>query len=204
MTKKDKLLKVREKMLADDSLPLKKGANKLVFGAGNPEAEVLFIGEGPGYHEDQKGIPFVGRAGILLNKLLSSIKLDREEVFITNVVHYRPPNNRDPAPDELEAFSKYLDRIIKIIDPKVIVTLGRFSMRKFVPGVYISDVHGVPQEVKWKDRKLLVIPMYHPAAALRNGKILEAEKLDFLKIPNIINKRVEVSENNETVQTALM
>src|SRR5260221_2893300 len=116
MTKREELIKLMREMEKDDSLPLKKGAGKLVFGAGDVETKILFIGEGPGFHEDQQGIPFVGQAGKLLDKVLESIKLDRKKVFITNVVHHRPPSNRDPLPEELSAYGKYLDKIIEIID----------------------------------------------------------------------------------------
>src|SRR5690606_6182380 len=147
-------------MLQDASLPLKKGATKLVFGEGDPESRIMFIGEGPGYWEDQKGEPFVGNAGALLNHLLSAIGLKRKDVFITNVVHHRPPDNRDPLPEELAAYRTYLDKMIDIISPKVIVTLGRFSMGKFIPGVLISRVHGKPHAVKWKEKDVVILPMY--------------------------------------------
>ena len=145
MVDEDKLTKLRElkkKMKEDMSLPLRKTAVNLVFGEGSSDAKLLFLGEGPGYWEDQKGRPFVGNAGALLNQLLYSIKLPREEVFITNVVCYRPPENRDPLPEEIAAFEPYIDEMIEVIKPKVIVTLGRFSMAKFIPGVKITVVHG--------------------------------------------------------------
>lgn len=197
--KKEKLESLKEKMQEDISLPLRKGATNLVFGEGNPDTDILFIGEGPGYWEDQKARPFVGNAGILLNKLLQSIKVNREDVFITNVVCFRPPNNRDPLPEEIDAFKPYIDEIIEIVHPKMIVTLGRFSMAKFLPNVFISSVHGSVNNIKWKDRDLLVIPMYHPAAALRNGNIMNLIKNDFLKIPDELNKiksKVVVSQMN--------
>src|SRR3989337_2396428 len=128
MSKFEELHKLKERMDADDSLPLRKGATKLVFGVGNTETKILLIGEGPGYYEDQSGEPFVGQAGKLLDKLLILAGLERKKVFITNVVHHRPPENRDPLPEEISAYGKYLDKIIKIIDPKLILTLGRFSM----------------------------------------------------------------------------
>src|SRR3989344_1232517 len=131
MGKKEKLDEIRKRMNEDKSLPLRSGATQLVFGDGNPETDILFIGEGPGYWEDQKGLPFVGNAGKLLDQLLYSIKLDRTKDYITNVVHHRPPENRDPEPEEISSYKPYLDGIIQIIDPKVIVTLGRFSMAKF-------------------------------------------------------------------------
>jgi uracil-DNA glycosylase family 4 len=185
--KKGKLLEdLKQKMEKDDSLPLKKGATRLVFGVGNPEAQILFIGEGPGYWEDQKGEPFVGNAGKLLDTLLQSIELERSDVYITNVVHHRAPENRDPLPGEIKAYENYLNEIIRIIDPKVIVTLGRFSMAKFLPFVKISSVHGKVRKVKWDDKEFVVIPMYHPAAALRNPEVMRQEKADFLKMPEIL------------------
>jgi uracil-DNA glycosylase len=185
-SKRQKLVNLKKKMLKDATLPLKKDATNLVFGSGDPEAEIMLIGEGPGYWEDQKGIPFVGNAGLLLNQMLMSIGLDRKKVFITNVIHYRAPNNRDPEDGEIKAFQTYLDEIIEIIKPKLIITLGRFSMAKFIPGVYISKVHGKPEMVRFKKRKILVVPMYHPAAALRNGSVKELLKNDFLNIPEIL------------------
>ena len=191
MNKYDELHNLKDKMEMDDSLPLKKGAGKLVFGSGNTETKILLIGEGPGRNEDQQGLPFVGQAGKLLDKLLSLTGLERKSVFITNIVHHRPPENRDPLPNEIESYGKYLDQIIDIIKPKVIITLGRFSMAKFLPDVFISDVHGKKFDVIWGDPldgvKFIVVPMYHPAASLRNGKILEAEKNDFLELKNILN-----------------
>lgn len=186
--KEEKLQKLKEKMLADTSLPLKAGATNLVFGDGSADAKIMFIGEGPGYWEDMKGIPFVGNAGAFLNQLLAAVNITRSEVFITNVVHHRPPENRDPDPAELEAYKKYLDEMIDIIDPKVIITLGRFSMAKFLPGVMISGVHGKPKEVIFNSRNLLVIPMYHPAAGLRNGSVKLQMVEDFKKIPDIIKE----------------
>jgi len=188
MSKKEKLAELKKKALADKKLPLREGATNLVFGVGNPETKILFIGEGPGYWEDIKAEPFVGNAGALLNRLLASIELKREEVFITNMVMFRPPNNRDPEGEELAAFAPYVDGIIKIIDPKVIVTLGRFSMAKFLPTARISSVHGQPQGVTWGggEKELTVVPMYHPAAALRNGGILMQIQDDFKKLPAIL------------------
>lgn len=195
--RREKLIKLREKMLSDASLPLKKEANKLVFGAGDVMAEIVMIGEGPGYWEDQKGIPFVGRAGSLLNQFLSLIGLDRDKVFITNVVHHRPPENRDPTVEEIAAYRPYLDGIIDIIEPKVVVTLGRFSMAKFMPGVKISQMHGKERVVDWGKRKILVVPMYHPAAALRNGGVKELAKQDFLRLPEVLDLYSE--QNDDTM-----
>lgn len=199
MTKEEKqkaLDKLKEKMSRDEALPLRKGATNLVFGEGNSDAKVVFIGEGPGYWEDQKGRPFVGNAGAFLNQLLHSIKLPREDVFITNVVNYRPSGNRDPLPEEIAAFSPYIDKMIEIIKPKVIVTLGRFSMAKFLPGVKISDVHGKLHTVVWKGREITIVPMYHPAAGLRNGEIKRRTVEDFRKLPEILKEtdKIEVEQ----------
>ncbi len=188
MNKYQTLHELKDKMEKDDSLPLKKGADKLVFGSGNTEAKILLIGEGPGRNEDLQGLPFVGQAGKLLDKLLLLSGLERRKVFITNIVHHRPPENRDPLPNEVESYGKYLDQIIKIIKPKMIITLGRFSMAKFLPNVFISDVHGKKFDVIFEGDNLSVIPMYHPAASLRNGKILEAEKNDFLELKKVLDE----------------
>jgi DNA polymerase len=184
--------KLKKEMLSNESLPLRKGTNNLVIGEGSLNSKVMFIGEGPGFWEDKLGRPFVGAAGKLLDKLLLSINLPREEVFISNVVCYRPPANRDPTPSEIAAFQPYIDRLIEIIKPKVIVTLGRFSMAKFLPGTKISYIHGKPHHVDWKERKITVVPMYHPAAALRNGQVMHQEQADFEKLPEIIKKATKV------------
>lgn len=155
---------------------------KAVPGEGNPEAEVLLLGEAPGYHESIQGKPFVGAAGQLLTELLKSINLERMDVFICNMLRHRPPDNRDPLPEEIEACEPFLDEQIKIIEPKIIVTLGRFSMNKFLPNEYISKIHGQKRDIDFGGRKYIVIPMYHPAAALRNATIMKELKEDFQKI----------------------
>ena len=160
-----------------------KGRNKSVPGEGNVHPRILFIGEGPGYHEDQQGRPFVGPAGRLLEEALASIDLKRADVFITNVVKCRPPENRDPLPDEIMACNDYLDRQIEALNPQAIVTLGRFSMAKFfTKGEKISAIHGRAK----RGRERIYIAMYHPAAALRNAKTMEEFRADFKKIPLII------------------
>jgi uracil-DNA glycosylase family 4 len=206
MDKQKLLQELRKQMLADKNLPLRKGSTNLVFGEGNPEAEIFCLGEGPGYWEDQKGRPFVGNAGALLNQLLYSIKVPRDEVFITNVVCYRPPENRDPLPEEIAAFQPYIDKIIEIINPKAVITLGRFSMGKFLPNVKITAVHGKPYEVNWNSKKLLVVSMFHPAAALRSGEVLRMIKEDFLKLPGIISsfKNKKEEKKIEIIQEKLI
>ena len=155
-----------------------------VPGAGNPLAEILFIGEGPGFHENEQGLPFVGRSGQFLDELLEGCGMDRSMVFITNVVKCRPPGNRDPKPEELTACGRYLDQQIAVINPKVIVTLGRFSMAKFIHNAKISQIHGQPRWVRGR----LIVPMYHPAAALRLGSLRAVMKDDFAKLPEWIEQ----------------
>ena len=155
-----------------------------VPGEGPPDAEILFVGEGPGFHEDQQSRPFVGPAGKFLEELLASIGLRRDQVFITNVVKCRPPNNRDPLPGEIEACEKYLKRQIELIKPKVIVSLGRFSLVWFFPGDKISKGHG---QVKVKDGTYF-IPIYHPAAALHAGNMRKVIEEDFKKIPAVLER----------------
>ena len=196
MTKKQLLDELKSKMKADISLPLCRGATQLVFGDGDPDTEILFIGEGPGYWEDQKGVPFVGNAGSLLNQLLLKIGMQRQDVYITNVVHHRPPENRDPTPEEIMTYQPYLDEIIKIIDPKMIVTLGRFSMGKFIPNVFISSVHGREKTVDWEGKYITVVPMYHPAAALRSTEVKLKLTADFERLPEVLKK---IKEKNDTI-----
>jgi DNA polymerase len=155
--------------------PLYLGTKNGVPGEGSPEAEVMFIGEGPGYHEDRQGRPFVGPAGAFLNELLASIGLDRSSVFITNVVKHRTPENRDPLPEEIDACADYLQRQIEAINPKVIVTLGRYSMAIFFPTAKISQIHGQAKVVGNR----IVVAMYHPAAALHQQTLRQTVVEDF-------------------------
>jgi DNA polymerase len=151
------------------------GTKNPVPGEGSPTAEVMFIGEAPGYREDQQGRPFVGPAGQFLNELLATVGLDRKTVFIANVVKHRPPDNRDPLPEEMAACADYLDRQIAAINPKVIVTLGRFSMAKFFPGAKISAIHGQAKKVGGR----IVVAMFHPAAALHQQSLRQTVIDDF-------------------------
>lgn len=194
MSKREKLQKLEEKMEVDDSLPLKKSDTNLVFGVGDPDARILFIGEGPGYWENLKKEPFVGNAGKFLDQLLRSINMPRESVYITNVVHHRAPENRDPLVEEIAAYGKYLDEMIGIIDPEVVITLGRYSMGKFLPTAKISSAHGKLYRVNWNGKNLFVIPMYHPAAALRNGEVMRLAKEDFLRLPDALEKVKEMKK----------
>ena|SRR3989344_6160610 len=195
-TKQDLLNQLKKKMSEDNTLPLKKEATNLVFGEGDPEAEIMCIGEGPGYYEDQKARPFVGNAGAFLNQLLAVAGYEREKVYITNVIHYRPPENRDPEANEIAAFKPYLDKMIEIIEPDVILTLGRFSMGKFLPDARISKVHGKNYNVSWQGKDLVVIPMYHPAAGLRNPTVKAETIEDFKNLPKIMEV-LEKKENKD-------
>jgi DNA polymerase len=161
-----------------------------VPGEGREDAEIMFIGEAPGWHEDQQGRPFVGPAGQFLDELLQSIGLKRSEVYIANVVKCRPPSNRDPLPDEIEACRKWLDRQIEVIKPKVIVTLGRHSMARFFPGTTISRVHGTVRQ----GDGVTYFAMYHPAAALHQGSLRRVIMEDMLKIPSLLTQTEEVRE----------
>ena len=165
-----------------------------VPGEGPANAEIMFIGEGPGFHENEQGRPFVGAAGKFLDELLASINLQRSDVFIANVVKCRPPNNRDPMPEELAACSGYLERQIQAIDPKVIVTLGRFSMAHFLPNAKISAIHGRASMVNGR----LVVAMYHPAAALHQRSLKETIEADFARLPALIAQASQAPEHKET------
>jgi len=163
---------------------LKLQATQLVFGDGNAEAEVVFIGEAPGKNEDEQGKPFVGAAGKFLSEMLGMINMKREDVYITNIVKYRPPNNRDPLPEEKKEWLPYLQKQLDVIRPKLIVTLGRHSMDVLLPGLKISQVHGQPK--RYKD--LVYLPLFHPAAALYNGGMRQTLIDDFALIPTILKK----------------
>ena len=166
---------------------------KAVPGEGNPQASILFIGEGPGFNEDRQGRPFVGPAGQFLDELLASIDLKRSDVFITNVVKCRPPNNRDPEPHEIAACNDYLDRQIAAIDPDVIVTLGRHSMAKFFGSEKISMIHGRARRVDGR----ICIAMYHPAAGLHQASLKDTIRADFKKIPMIIEQAARMEAESK-------
>lgn len=166
---------------------LRDQATQLVMGSGNPSADIVFIGEAPGKKEDAEGLPFIGASGRFLNTMLEAAGMSREDVYITNIVKYRPPNNRDPLPAEKAAFLPYLLRQLEIIKPKVVVTLGRHSMEYFLPAAKIGEVHGTPHEVLFQGQPLLVIPLFHPAAALYNGGLRQTLVDDFIKVPELIS-----------------
>ncbi len=182
MSSVDILKEVAAEVSVCTKCDLCKGRTKAVPGEGNPQASILFIGEGPGFNEDRQGRPFVGPAGQFLEELLASINLKRSDVFITNVVKCRPPNNRDPEPDEIAACNDYLDRQIAAINPGVIVTLGRHSMAKFFGSEKVSVIHGHARKIDGR----VCIAMYHPAAGLHQASLKDTIRADFKKIPLII------------------
>ncbi|MBR9700485.1 uracil-DNA glycosylase [Candidatus Woesearchaeota archaeon] len=203
MSNKEKLLELLARTKAAD-LPLKESATNLVFGKGNPEAEILFIGEAPGKNEDLKGIPFVGAAGKELDKLLNGIGLTIDDVYIANILKYRPPNNRDPNEDEIKAHTPYLVEQIKTIKPKVICTLGNFSTKfvlagfkvdgmKNIPG--ITGLHGKPRHMTVSDFSFTVIPLYHPAAMLYKRALAETMEKDF----KIVKKHIGGTNKKRTL-----
>ena len=173
-----------------DRCLLARGRTRAVPGDGPENAAIMFIGEGPGFHEDQQGKPFVGVAGQFLNELLQSIGLQRADVYITNVVKCRPPGNRDPLPEEIAACQSYLDRQIALIKPKVIVTLGRYSMARAFPNEKISVIHGKPRKVG----EIVYVPMFHPAAALHQPALRKTVEEDFARLPEILANLNQVED----------
>lgn len=182
MEKRDALKELEEEMIRNNALPLREA--NLVFGEGNIDCKILFIGEAPGQKEDELKRPFVGRSGQLLNKMLEEIGLRREDVYITNIVKRRPPENRDPLPEEIEAYKPYLTRQIGIIKPTLIATLGRFSMNYFLPEAKISKDQGK----LFRADGYFIYPIYHPAAALRGNSMMAEFKESFKKLPKAIAK----------------
>jgi DNA polymerase len=182
MNAAEELKQVAQQVSVCTRCPLHHSRKLAVPGEGPVNAEIMFIGEGPGFHENEQGRPFVGAAGKVLDDLLAKINLKRSEVFIGNVVKCRPPGNRDPQPDELAACSEYLERQIQAINPKVVVTLGRYSLAHFMPNVKIGDVHGQARQLKGR----LVVAMYHPAAGLHQRSLMSTIEEDFKRIPDLI------------------
>jgi len=181
--KSDEILaKVAEEVQVCTKCDLHFSRKNGVPGEGPISAEIMFIGEGPGFHENEQGRPFVGPAGQFLDELLGQVGMQRGDVFIGNVVKCRPPGNRDPRPEELAACDFFLEQQIQTINPKVIVTLGRFSMGKFIPNAKISEVHGLAMRVKGR----LIVPMYHPAAALHQPSLRPVVESDFAQLPDLI------------------
>ena len=176
--RREQLIELYREVAGCTRCPLHADRTKVVFGSGNADAELIFVGEAPGAEEDRQGLPFVGRAGQLLNKLLEEIGMKREDVFIANILKSRPPGNRDPQPDEIEACWPYLERQIDLIEPRVIATLGNFATKKITAGV--------PQVHELGGRTVFVYPLFHPAAALRTPSVLERLRGDFAKLPALL------------------
>ncbi len=187
MNKRAQLQRIQDEILKDSvCAELHDQATQLVFADGDTDADIVFIGEAPGKKEDETGLPFMGAAGKMLNQMLESIGFERKDVYITNIVKYRPPENRDPTKDEKKAFLPYLMRQLEVIAPKLVVTLGRHSMEYFLPGVTIGEVHGQLQTVETPERSWMILPLFHPAAALYNGGLRQTLLEDFAQIPTIL------------------
>ncbi|MDA1197220.1 MAG: uracil-DNA glycosylase [Nanoarchaeota archaeon] len=206
ISKEDLLLDLKQQIWQNKSLPLRASATNIVFGKGNPEAKILFIGEAPGANEDLEGIPFVGAAGKQLDKLLQSIGLTIEDVYIANILKYRPPNNRDPNEEEIVSHTPYLIEQIKIIQPEVVATLGNFSTKfmlakcdtqkmKTIAG--ITALHGKPTKVQLPDLKVTIIPLYHPAAMLYNPKLRTTQEEDFQIIKKFLSSTISIQKTLE-------
>jgi uracil-DNA glycosylase family 4 len=183
-TKQQKLTEIKQQILDKNVCPeLAAQATQLVFGEGSTSADIVLVGEAPGKQEDLKGQPFVGASGKFLDEMLEMIALKRSDVYITNIVKYRPPANRDPLPDEKAAFLPYLQAQLAVIQPKVVVTLGRHSLNCFLPDLSISNVHGQPKRLNGQ----VYLPLFHPAAALYNGAMRQTLIDDFAKLPAVIS-----------------
>ena len=171
---------------------LSQGRTQVVFGSGHPEADLMFVGEAPGFHEDKQGVPFVGQAGKLLEKLLAGIGMGREDVYIANVIKCRPPGNRDPQQDEIEACESHLWKQIELIRPKLVATLGNFATKLLTAQpTGITRVHGQEREVDLGGNRVLLYPLYHPAAALYTPRMLEVLAADFARIPALLGRSIE-------------
>jgi uracil-DNA glycosylase family 4 len=194
------LTQLCEEIIACRDCELANYRTKAVPGEGAEDADLLFIGEAPGWHEDQQGRPFVGPAGQFLDQLLASIGLRREEVYIANVIKCRPPQNRDPLPAEIQSCCKWLDRQIEIIQPQMIITLGRYSLARYFPNQSIGKIHGKPR----KSGGVIYYPMYHPAAALHQGSLRRTIETDMLRIPQILAQGKDLPQDTvESQQLSL-
>ena len=192
MTKQTKLNALRDEIIATDVCAhLRETATQLVMGDGNLDANIVFIGEAPGKAEDEQGLPFVGASGKFLNEMLEAAGMQRSDVYITNIVKYRPPNNRDPEPEEKRVFWPYLMRQLEIINPRVVITLGRHSGACFIPDLHISRDHGQARRVRFHEYEFLVIPLYHPAAALYNGLMRQTLIDDFLAAKALVDAEMK-------------
>src|SRR2546430_10045903 len=193
--RRDELVALYKQLGPDHECPLKADRTNVVFGMGNADADLMFVGEAPGFHEDQQGKPFVGQAGKLLDKLLAGIGLGREQVYVANVLMCRPPGNRDPQADEIEACEGFLFRKVALIQPKVVATLGNFAT-KLLSGkpTGITRVHGAEQEATLGGRSVLLYPLYHPAAALYTPAMLKVLEADFARLPELLGRTAEEPE----------
>jgi DNA polymerase len=197
------LLAYRDEVADCTRCPLAQGRTQVVFGSGDPGADLMFVGEAPGFHEDKQGVPFVGAAGKLLDQLLSEIGLTRADVYVANVLKCRPPGNRDPQPEEIEACESHLWRQIELIQPRVVATLGNFAT-KLLSGrpTGITRVHGQEQDTTLGGRRVLLYPIYHPAAALYTPRMLEVLRSDFARIPELLGREVAPPEPEPVFATA--
>lgn len=202
-SKKKALDEVAGEIAASGGGPLAAPGVNPVPGEGNPDAEIMFIGEAPGFNENREQRPFVGQAGKLLRKTLAENGFAESAVYITNIVKYRPPENRDPTDEEIEFFRPFLDRQIEIINPKIIVTLGRFSMKKFLgEGMSISRIHGISRTINWKDKQVTIFPMFHPAAALRAGDMMKMFLQDFGKLRELLDGQGQEENKQQNSKVA--
>jgi uracil-DNA glycosylase len=192
LTRADELRAFGEVVTGCTRCALAQGRTQVVFGSGDPNSELMFVGEAPGFHEDKQGIPFVGAAGKLLDQLLGGIGLTRADVYVANILKCRPPGNRDPLPDEIEACESHLWRQIELIRPRIVGTLGNFAT-KLLSGkpTGITRVHGQEQETTLGGRRVLLYPLYHPAAALYTPRMLEVLQSDFSRIPELLGREIE-------------
>jgi DNA polymerase len=192
LNKQEQLEKLNKKMSACDSCILRAGCSCVVFGAGNPEAQIMFIGEAPGKKEDETGQPFVGSSGRILDNIFANINIKREDIYLTNICKCRPPKNRDPLPEEIAQCWPWLEKQIAIIDPKIIIPLGKYALNCFLPDAKISQVHGKVLEIAIsKIGKRKIFPIHHPAAARQNKKTRALFEEDFQKIPCLLKKKLK-------------
>jgi uracil-DNA glycosylase len=194
-TRREALVEVYSEASVCERCPLFETRTRVVFGSGNADADLIFVGEAPGAEEDRQGLPFVGRAGGLLSQLLEGIGLKREDVFIANVLKCRPPGNRDPQPDEIDSCRPYLEKQVELIQPRVIATLGNFATKLLTGNpTGITKVHGVPQEHLLGGRWVYMLPLFHPAAGLRTPRVAEQLREDFVRIPELLEQPLREPE----------
>jgi uracil-DNA glycosylase len=194
-TRREALVEVYSEASVCERCPLFETRTRVVFGSGNADADLIFVGEAPGAEEDRQGLPFVGRAGGLLSQLLEGIGLKREDVFIANVLKCRPPGNRDPQPEEIDSCRPYLEKQVELIQPRVIATLGNFATKLLTGNpTGITKVHGVPQEHLLGGRWVYMLPLFHPAAGLRTPRVAEQLREDFVRIPELLEQPLREPE----------